>query len=508
MIGNAATQEWMAHTSQLTDAFTTPVDTQWSGPVNGERFLFRRGTTELRPGHEEQLRAFARTIPAEARLVVHGMASEEGSAAYNQNLSRRRAIALIAMLDRYGVAQARTARAVAHGEVPGDRATQRAAVVDLAFAPRPQATTEPPVTPAPAAFETPWWAYPAPSDLGVKFEKQVESPYFAMGPVKVRLVGKVSVEAAVKGQWDGTKWRFNALKATTEVSKALESEAGKFAAKYTDGKIAVEWGSKGSPLQEVLGKQAIVEISSPVVKMFMGEKVNEIDLIQITGGRKFESPDLSRMTFGDHELDFGLPSGATLPGTLTFKGGIGVVPNAEWWAKRAAQAAAAKTVAGATALEVATGVALPVGMIAFVGYGLYELNEAHERGRVHGMRLVFAQGYAETLVELTNPSPYVPGGERLLELDAAATFAAAVDSARRASGPAFAEEYAAREAGRAAAAQAVVELINRDPEVFDAWRRRMRDRYGQHVMDRGPRFRAVLFAQAKGEGPMGIDLEI
>lgn len=499
--GNAATVQALRSSGIPTVA--------WQGEASGERFLFMRGSTELLSGQQEALRAFARTLPPDFRFVLHGMASEEGPAAFNERLAQARAERAVELLAEAGLSPSRIDVIVVHGEVPGDRRSHRAVVIDIA----PQVSTEPP----PRKGETPVPGVPSvvstiaeavPSELGVKYDDEVVSSYRPLGPVLYRFKLKFSLSGTVKGPWHGTKALFAIGKMKTEFSKSFSSELGKLSLKFdTGGKIGAEWTTK-SRLDLLLGGRPVLEVSSPIVEAITGKaSAKKLDFVDFGGGAAWED-DLSNWVPPDFRSSLGLPEGITFPGKISAKFAVGVVPNPVWVARGAAAAASTEVVAGATALEVASGVALPLGMIAFVGYGVYQLNESHERGRVYGMRLAFAQGYAEALLALTESAPRLPRAAELLELDAGATFAAAVNSARRSSGPAFAESSAAREAGRAAAAQAVDALVERDPEGFGAWRQRMRTRYGIRESDRGYQFRALLNAQAKGEGPMGIDLEI
>src|SRR5262249_28352462 len=57
----------------------------------GERFLFVVGCDDLLPGELPRLLAFSRTISNGDRLIIHGNASEEGDAQFNENLSCYRA---------------------------------------------------------------------------------------------------------------------------------------------------------------------------------------------------------------------------------------------------------------------------------------------------------------------------------------------------------------------------------------------------------------------------------
>ena len=164
--------------------------------------MFVRGSTELLPGQEASLRAFARTIPPEFTLAVHGMASEEGPGPYNRSLSRHRAERVIAILDESGVPQSRVAVILVHGAVPGDRPRHRAVVIDMT----PPPTREPSLTPEPVPEDKPGITpldvikQVAPSDVGMKFEEEFTYPtkgYRPAGPIMWRLKLKFSFDGAV-----------------------------------------------------------------------------------------------------------------------------------------------------------------------------------------------------------------------------------------------------------------------------------------------------------------------
>lgn len=472
--------------------------------------MFVRGSTELLPGQEASLRAFARTIPPEFTLAVHGMASEEGPGPYNRALSRHRAERVIAILDEAGVPESRVAVILVHGAVPGDRPRHRAVVIDMT----PPPTREPSLTPEPVPEDKPGITpldvikQVAPSDVGMKFEEEFTYPtkgYRPAGPIMWRLKLKFSFDGAVKGNWPGLKMREIIAKGKEgskwELSKSLPTEMGKVSFKVaSDGKVGVEWNSKGSPWYDLLGDHLSVDSGFPILNL-ENVKKGKLDVADLNIGGSWEL-DLLKLLHLPH------PEGVSMPGKVTVKGGIGITANPAYWAARAAASAAPEVVAGATAAEVALGVALPVGMVAFVGYGLYELNEAHRRGRLQAMREAFADGYAEILAQATNPHPWVRADLSLLDVDAEQLYAMAVDSYVSGGGPGFAEAEAARIAGRAAAAQAILEYLELDPssEALARLGADQRRLFGGTEPERASRYRATLRAQARGGGAMGIPL--
>ncbi len=74
------------------------------GDISGEPFLFRVGCDafrrppEFRTDEEVRLRMFASTLSGGQSIDIHGFASEEGSPAFNDDLSCARAIRAAAVI--------------------------------------------------------------------------------------------------------------------------------------------------------------------------------------------------------------------------------------------------------------------------------------------------------------------------------------------------------------------------------------------------------------------------
>jgi hypothetical protein len=481
----------------------------WQGPSAGERFLFARGSTDLRPGQQEALRAFAHTVPPDFRLTVHGTASAEGPAGFNETLAKARAERAVELLAEAGISPSRIDIILVHGAVPGEYRLHRAVVVDLTPPSPPERQTsvgeEAPRSPKASAIDV--VAKVVPSQLGITFEREyVQRAYRPFGPVLYRLKIKVSVGGSVKGPWRGTKGVFSPEKMKTEFSRSFESEVNKVSLKVgTDGKAGLEWTTTSRA--RWMGVGPVIQLSSPVFDLFRGKAPpTDTDFVDLRGGVTWEG-DLTALLPADVRSAL-VPEGLTVPGTATITLGVGLLPNPAVIARSAATAAGTEAVAGATALEVAAGVALPIGMIAFVGYGSYQLNEAHRSGRAEAMRESFADGYADILAQLTQPQPFVPNGGNLLGLDWRKLFAAAAAAYVSGSGPGFAEASSCQLAGRAAAAQEVVRLIESDPAALARLGVRHRTLYGDQVLQRASQYRQILRTQARTSlrGEMGLDL--
>lgn len=107
--------------------------------VTGTLIHFHVGCDEFLSAKDEaMLRSLPSTLPARARITIHGFASEEGSPMFNLLLSQARAEKardiLSGLLD-----PAQIERVVMHGAVPGARKDRRAVVIEHA-APLPVVT--------------------------------------------------------------------------------------------------------------------------------------------------------------------------------------------------------------------------------------------------------------------------------------------------------------------------------------------------------------------------------
>ncbi len=120
------------------------------GDLTGEPFLFRVRCDEFRrpPDHpidqEARLRAFARTLQASDFVSIHGFASEEGDARFNEDLSCARAVRAASVLTSEAPSLTQIQK-FKHGAAPGNRDDRRSVIVDLTPAPStPQPEVQPP----------------------------------------------------------------------------------------------------------------------------------------------------------------------------------------------------------------------------------------------------------------------------------------------------------------------------------------------------------------------------
>jgi outer membrane protein OmpA-like peptidoglycan-associated protein len=97
------------------------------GVDSNSLYLFNVNCDEFLPGEDARLRSFASTITPEQTVEIHGFASEEGDAIFNDNLSCARALAATDILLREGVAVSPTI--FKHGGTPGDRPAHRSVVI-------------------------------------------------------------------------------------------------------------------------------------------------------------------------------------------------------------------------------------------------------------------------------------------------------------------------------------------------------------------------------------------
>jgi len=131
------------------------------GDLSGEHFLFAAGCDDFRTdtsrvpipgfpaGEEGALQAFASTLNAGDKLKVHGFASEEGDATFNEHLSCLRALKAVSVIDAQTASRGVRVsyQLFKHGETGGPRPERRSVVIDLIPATPPD---RPPV--APPAF--------------------------------------------------------------------------------------------------------------------------------------------------------------------------------------------------------------------------------------------------------------------------------------------------------------------------------------------------------------------
>lgn len=110
-------------------------------------FKFNVSCDDFASGEEANLRSTAATLPASGSVEVHGYASVDGNATFNENLSCARALKAQTVLTSAGITAGRIS-IVKHGPTPGPTADRRSVVISTTAAPGPTPTPTP--TPAPA----------------------------------------------------------------------------------------------------------------------------------------------------------------------------------------------------------------------------------------------------------------------------------------------------------------------------------------------------------------------
>jgi outer membrane protein OmpA-like peptidoglycan-associated protein len=107
------------------------------GASSDELYLFRVNCDDFLPGEEDRLIIFAGTILPHDTLEIHGFASEEGPAEFNEDLSCARAQKAWSVLNWEGIGASQVQAIYKHGETPGSRRERRSAVVHLHRIPSP-----------------------------------------------------------------------------------------------------------------------------------------------------------------------------------------------------------------------------------------------------------------------------------------------------------------------------------------------------------------------------------
>jgi Domain of unknown function (DUF4157) len=124
-----------------------------TGDVSGLRYLFQVNCDDFAIGNEEDLRMDTAQIQAGDTVDIHGLASSDGDAVFNMNLSCARALRARAVVE--SVLSARgisaTINVFNHGATPGDVTQQRSVVVSITRG----TPALPPPAPIPATPSTP-----------------------------------------------------------------------------------------------------------------------------------------------------------------------------------------------------------------------------------------------------------------------------------------------------------------------------------------------------------------
>lgn len=115
------------------------------GRSSEELFRFRVNCDDFQPGELERLRSFADRLSHP--VTIHGFASEEGPAEFNERLSCLRARKARSVLEAAGVGAAGISGVYEHGPTPGSREDRRSVVVHQE---RPARTSTPEPEPVPS----------------------------------------------------------------------------------------------------------------------------------------------------------------------------------------------------------------------------------------------------------------------------------------------------------------------------------------------------------------------
>jgi outer membrane protein OmpA-like peptidoglycan-associated protein len=96
----------------------------------GDRFLFVVDCDEFQPGEETRLAALGAALGEDDRIAIHGFASVDGPADFNDNLSCLRAKTAQTVLLGAGVRPDQIAAVYKHGATPGPERERRSVVVE------------------------------------------------------------------------------------------------------------------------------------------------------------------------------------------------------------------------------------------------------------------------------------------------------------------------------------------------------------------------------------------
>lgn len=128
--------------------------------VAGQKLVkFNFDCDTFAPTEEAGLVAFAGTIAATGPVTIHGYASTDGDATYNQNLSCARALKAKTVLESNGVAPGRIT-VERHGPTPGPVDERRSTTIEAPIAPAPPPPPPPPAPPVTmtiAGSSELWW---------------------------------------------------------------------------------------------------------------------------------------------------------------------------------------------------------------------------------------------------------------------------------------------------------------------------------------------------------------
>jgi hypothetical protein len=162
----------------------------------------------------------------------------------------------------------------------------------------------------------------------------------------------------------------------------------------------------------------------------------------------------------------------------------------------------------ATAASAAAGVALAY--VAWVGYGLYEMDRAVMHGRTQMMGINFVEGYADELAAATELSPLGRGDEvALLDFDWQSYFNKAIADYLADRISIFDAAARAKRAGRASILQSIGKILS--DSSLDRWREiasRHRSLYGISQKSRSEYYKSIMLQQVLQGKQAGIELSV
>jgi hypothetical protein len=166
------------------------------GDLVGEHFLFVVNCDDFQAGHEARLRSFAATLTSGGTVKIHGFASIEGDAAFNERLACARSLKAQEVINNVLVTRGVSLRIelFQHGATAGDRTDRRSVTIDwLPATPTP--------TPTPTGCITP----PNPDMSGRAFNPTTDSQaaVIAAHPIDALTVNGLADEALAAARASG-----------------------------------------------------------------------------------------------------------------------------------------------------------------------------------------------------------------------------------------------------------------------------------------------------------------
>jgi hypothetical protein len=334
----------------------------------------------------------------------------------------------------------------------------------------------------------------------IKKDFELEGKSVPEGPVSVGFGAKLKFDGTVRYGRPTTAVALTPGKAEVEFEKEVETEYGKVKFKGTvePGKLSKLGISVGTESFEVEFE------ASPDLKV------------------KVEFPVASK------EVHTGF-------GNLFFDGKMEAVfevivsPNPLWpgWATVARGAAqAGRTVVSAargllyageagtatTGAAVATAALIAAAYIAWVGYGLYQIGKAHEKGRTLAIGYAFSNGYAKMLANMTSDAPALRGAGEFgtyYDMDWKGIFeeqSRAYISQRSIGEAIYAAEQVEKAGGAAIFQDGVAFLVTYGPDAWKGVRAHHQAVYGRGTEERRQRYLTILYQQVRNGGTLGIPI--